>query len=75
MKVSGDTLRADERSLVVVNHRSSVDLAGLASALFHASNPMAANVKLVLGAEHKSIPGFGKKANRMSAAHILIAFV
>ena len=60
--VSGDPIRADETSLIVMNHRSAkLDVLFFLSAAFRATNPTCAqNVKIVVKEEFQRIPVIGK---------------
>jgi 1-acyl-sn-glycerol-3-phosphate acyltransferase len=58
--LTGDAIRADECSLIVMNHRSKLDTNFLSSAIFHASVPSGAmNMKLVIREELKEMPVIG----------------
>ena len=56
----GDTIHADESSLIILNHRTRLDWNFLWAALFHATSPPALNAKLVLKNQIRKIPGIGK---------------
>ena len=58
--VTGDAIRAEETSLIILNHPTRLDWGFLWSALLHSSVPPAHNAKFVLKDEVKNIPGIGK---------------
>ena len=59
VSLSGDLIRSDETSLIVLNHRTRVDWNFLWAAFLHGSVPPAHNAKMVLKEEVKAIPGLG----------------
>ena len=61
--VSGDPIRADENSLIVMNCRSAkLDALFFLSAAFRATNPTCAqNIKIVVKEELQRIPVIGRK--------------
>lgn len=73
--VTGDNIRAEETSLIVVNHRTRVDWNFLWAAFFHGSVPTAGhNAKLVLKDEVKNLPGVGKdKVTRVICRKTLLS--
>ena len=58
--VTGDAIRAEETSLIVLNHPTRLDCNFLQCALLHASVPPAHNAKFVLRDAVKNIPIIGK---------------
>ena len=58
--LSGDHIRPEENSLILLNHRTRVDWNFFWAALLHGTSPPAHNAKLVLKDEVKEIPGVGK---------------
>ena len=68
-RLHGDLFLTGERSLIVLNHRTRVDWNFLWAALLHAAHPPAANAKLVLKDEVKSIPGIGNKKIGFACGH------
>ena len=58
--VTGDAIRAEETSLIVLNHPTRLDCNFLWCALLHASVPPAHNAKFVLKDAVKNIPIIGK---------------
>ena len=58
--VTGDSIRAEETSLIILNHPTRLDWGFLWSALLHSSVPPCHNTKFVLKDEVKNIPGMGK---------------
>jgi len=57
--LSGDHIRPEENSLILLNHRTRVDWNFFWAALLHGTSPPAHNAKLVLKDEVKEIPGVG----------------
>lgn len=57
--VSGDPILPQERSLLIMNHRTRTDWNFLWSAMFHACEPPAHRMKFVLKAPIRHIPGPG----------------
>ena len=64
--LSGDQLRPEENSLILLNHRTRVDWNFFWAALLHGTSPPAHNAKLVLKDEVKEIPGVGKKSKSLN---------
>ena len=58
--VTGDSIRAEETSLIILNHPTRLDWGFLWSAMLHASVPPAHNAKFVLKDAVKNIPAGGK---------------
>ena len=58
--LTGDIIRADETSLIILNHATRLDWNFVWLALLHASVPPAHNAKFVLKDEFKKIPAIGK---------------
>ena len=57
--MTGDQIRPEENSLIILNHRTRLDWNFLCSGLLHGTYPPAHNAKLVLKDEIKKIPGVG----------------
>ncbi|XP_049793655.1 lysocardiolipin acyltransferase 1-like [Schistocerca nitens] len=57
--VTGDAVRAAEHGLLVMNHRTRTDWNFLWAAMFHASQPAAHRLKIVLKDPIRHIPGPG----------------
>ena len=58
--VTGDAIRSEETSLIILNHPTRLDWGFLWCALLHSSVPPAHNAKFVIKDAVKNIPGIGK---------------
>ena len=58
--VTGDAIRSEETSLIILNHPTRLDWGFLWCALLHSSVPPAHNAKFVIKDAVKNIPGVGK---------------
>ena len=58
--VTGDAIRADETSLIIMNHPTRLDWNFIWCALLHVSVPPAHNAKFVLKDSIKNMPVVGK---------------
>jgi 1-acyl-sn-glycerol-3-phosphate acyltransferase len=58
--IVGDVVDPEERSLIVMNHRTRVDWNYLWAAMFHSTKPAAHRLKFVLKSAVRHFPGLGK---------------
>ena len=58
--VTGDAIRSEETSLIILNHPTRLDWGFLWCALLHSSVPPAHNAKFVIKDAVKNIPGIGE---------------
>ena len=64
---AGDTIHADESSLIILNHRTRLDWNFFWSALFHSATPQNHNAKLVLKNPIRKIPGIGESFQKFGS--------
>ena len=64
--VTGDAIRSEETSLIILNHPTRLDWGFLWCALLHSSVPPAHNAKFVIKDAVKNIPGVGKLCQNFS---------
>lgn len=58
--IVGDIVDPEERSLIVMNHRTRLDWNFLWGAMFHGTKPAAHRLKFVLKSAVRHFPGLGK---------------